>query len=417
MMESFSVENFVEKPTLAVVHTLKKAQLLALVQHYKLECGTMKKSKVKELVVDHLIEEELVSDEELEASNSVISENAVELKRLEIADRKKERESQLRLKELEIHEKELSVQLKLKELETSSPPQPAEPPQFDGSKQIRFVPLFQEKEVDKYFLHFEKIATSLEWPRDVWTLLLQSVLTGKAHEIYSALSVEQSSRYDAVKSAILKAYEFVPEAYRQQFCSSQRQNSQTFTEFAREKEAQFDRWCTAKEVAHDFDKLRQLILLEEFKGCLPPQLKTYLDERKVENLHQAAVMVDDYSLTHKNTFVKEDKNLATPKGSHSNGLPPTITGHGSGRSLQSSDSHLPGGRHRPNVPTCYYCQRKGHVMSECWEYEKKKAKANALVTVPKDEGGAMPCGGESNPFISNGFISAGEGRDKYQFVY
>lgn len=59
--------------------------------------------------------------------------------------------------------------------------------QFDISKQIRFVPPFQEKEVDKYFLHFEKVATSLEWPKDVWTLLLQSVLVGKACEVYSSM--------------------------------------------------------------------------------------------------------------------------------------------------------------------------------------------------------------------------------------
>ena len=102
----------------------------------------------------------------------------------------------------------------------------------------------------------------------------------------------------------MKAYELVPEAYRQQFRSSQRHNSQTFTEFASEKEAQFDRWYTATEVTHDFEKLTQLILLEEFKGCLPAQVKTYLDEKKVENLCQAAVLVDDYLLTHKSTFVK-----------------------------------------------------------------------------------------------------------------
>ena len=117
-----------------------------------------------------------------------------------------------------------------------------------------------------------------------------------------------------MKNTILKAYELVPEAYRQQFRSSQKQNSQTFTDFSREKEAQLDRWCTAKEVGRDFDKLCQLILLEEFKGSLPPQVKTYLDERKVENLHQAAIMVDDYSLTHKSTFVKEDKNSVVSKG-------------------------------------------------------------------------------------------------------
>lgn len=98
----------------------------------------------------------------------------------------------------------------------------------------------------------------------------------------------------------------MPEAYRQQFHSSRKQDTQTFTEFAREKEVQFDCWCSAKEVAHNFDKLRQLILLEEFKSCLLPHLKTYLDEWKVDNLHQAAVLADDYSLTHKGTFTKSE---------------------------------------------------------------------------------------------------------------
>ena len=78
---------------------------------------------------------------------------------------------------------------------------------FNMSKHIRFVPAFQDTEVDKYFLHFEKIASSLEWPKEeVWTLLLQSVLLGKAREVYSALSMDQSSDYDVVKGAILKAY-------------------------------------------------------------------------------------------------------------------------------------------------------------------------------------------------------------------
>ena len=67
---------------------------------------------------------------------------------------------------------------------------------FDASKHIQFVPQFQEKEVNKFFLHFEKVATSLAWPKEVWMMLLQSVLTGKAREVYSALSVEQSAQYD-----------------------------------------------------------------------------------------------------------------------------------------------------------------------------------------------------------------------------
>ena len=58
---------------------------------------------------------------------------------------------------------------------------------FDVTKHIRLVPPFQEKEVDKYFLHFEKVAENLNRPKEHWTLLLQSVLIGKVREIYTQL--------------------------------------------------------------------------------------------------------------------------------------------------------------------------------------------------------------------------------------
>ncbi len=44
---------------------------------------------------------------------------------------------------------------------------------------------------------------------------LQSVFTGKAQEAYSSLSVEDAMDYLTVKNAVLRAYELVPEAYRQ----------------------------------------------------------------------------------------------------------------------------------------------------------------------------------------------------------
>ena len=97
---------------------------------------------------------------------------------------------------------------------------------FDMSKHIRFVPPFQVSEVDKYFLHFEKVASGLEWPKEVWTLLLQSTLISKAHEVYSAVSVNQSSDYEVIKGAILKAY-------HQGCCKGEQQ---TYVEFARFKE-------------------------------------------------------------------------------------------------------------------------------------------------------------------------------------
>lgn len=142
---------------------------------------------------------------------------------------------------------------------------------FDVSKHIALVPPFRETEVDSYFCAFERIAAALQWPRDVWSLLLQCKLVGKAQEVCATLSIDQSLNYEIVKTTVLRAYELVPEAYRQRFRQCQRAANQTFVEFARKKSALFDKWCQASKVLQ-FDQLRELVLLEEFKNCLPDKM-------------------------------------------------------------------------------------------------------------------------------------------------
>ncbi|KAL5008571.1 hypothetical protein ScPMuIL_014152, partial [Solemya velum] len=84
------------------------------------------------------------------------------------------------------------------------------------------------------------------------------------------------SNYQVVKKAILKAYELVPGAYRQKFRNSRKRDEQTHVEFAREKEQLFNRWCDSKEIDEDFGKLRQLLLIEEFKRFMYQlQIKQY----------------------------------------------------------------------------------------------------------------------------------------------
>lgn len=91
--------------------------------------------------------------------------------------------------------------------------------------------------------------------------------------------------------------------YCQKFRNCKKQDSQTYVEFSREKEGLFDHWCTAKEVDNEYNKLRQLMLIEEFKKYLHSDVKMYLDEQKADGLHQAAVLTDDYSLIHKQPFL------------------------------------------------------------------------------------------------------------------
>ena len=264
-------------------------------------------------------------------------------------------------------------------------------PNFDVARNIRLVPRFNEREVEKYFLHFEKIAESMKWPKDVWSLMLQSVLTGKAQETYSSLSVEQCSKYDIVKNAVLKCYELVPEAYRQKFRNSKKIPHQTFVEFAKYKEQLFDRWCLAMHIDNDFGKLRQLLLLEEFKRSVSPEIRTYLNEKDITELCHASVAADDYTLTHKSSY---GKNLLETRGARHDQLSGTGSNHvGEQPKYNSIGIHEhnsvrnPNGNNAKNYqvpvkkpfdesqkyygPKCTYCHKRGHTISKCWKLQQE----------------------------------------------
>ena len=228
---------------------------------------------------------------------------------LEYEERKEEkimqREERMQREQIEkeerMHREKLDYELqKLKLEKVQENPVPSHvKSELDAAKNIRLVPKCQEKSVYKYFPQFEKIAANLKWPCEFWPTLLQSVLIGKAAEVYLALSLAESSDYDKVKDTILKAYQLVPEAYRQRFRKYKKFENQTYVEFAREKEDFFYKWFRSKKIPDSFDNLRQLILIEEFKECVHQDLRSHLEDKNVKTLEEAAVLSDTYTLTHK----------------------------------------------------------------------------------------------------------------------
>ena len=263
---SFDLDKFTVEPSVELLNLGKKTDLLNLAKHYKLSeiKSSMRKHEIKNILVQYFVDEEIFNENALSLIidiQSVSSSKELELKfqirQLEIQEREKEREWEERerkrkgkrkgerRKRMERErerererEKESEFQLRMREIEiqerANQPKQKIEY-NFDVTKHIRLVPPFQEKEVDKYFLHFEKVAENLNWPKEHWTFHLQSVLIGKAREIYTQLGVEQSHHYETVKELILKGYELVPEAYRQKFRNCKKDSNQTQVEFARKK--------------------------------------------------------------------------------------------------------------------------------------------------------------------------------------
>ena len=450
---SFRLSDFTASPSQELLDLAKKSDLLDIAEHYGLPNvkKTMLKHEIKNILIQFFVDMEmfdssatsqiLVTQTDLQLRELEIKRQVeMERLRLEHEDRiraeKVEREERIRLEtveqeermhrekleheklrlemeererekererqeRIEIEKEKLDFQLKMKELELQEKTKPKILPldtskTFDVTKHIRLVPPFQEKEVDKYFLHFEKVAENLKWPKEHWTLLLQNVVIGKAREIYTQLSLEQSSDYDKVKELILKAYELIPEAYRQKFRDCRKKHDQTNVEFARTKEQLFDRWRSSKKVGSDHAKLRQLMLVEEFKRCINSDVKAFLDEKEVETLDLAARLADDYSLTHKASFVnkpfprkpfnpqskftpqsrpfspqsKPYSPQSGPKFNPSN--PSDNSSHSFTPKPKFSDENK--GQSPLSQPICNYCKQSGHIISVCVALKRKREK-------------------------------------------
>lgn len=172
---------------------------------------------------------------------------------------------------------------------------------FNVVANLRLMPLFNEEDVDTFFVLFERAADKQKCSETEHTLMLQCVLTSKAQRVYSALSRADSQNYEKVKSVVLKAYEMVPEAYHQKFRGLQKRFTQTHVKLVRELELCFTRWCTASAV-ESFEDLVNLLVLEQFKNMLPSQTAIYIAERKVSNVAEAAVLADEYEFIHKSCF-------------------------------------------------------------------------------------------------------------------
>ena len=396
-----------ETRSLEPLKKLKKENLIKVAAHYGITPAIgATKSHILNLIKDHCVENDII--DEVEEKPTAETAEIVRLKldfereerrlareaekalqdaqlaaqreQAQRAEAEAQKARELRLAELkearELRELELKAEaekeaaareheLKMATLGIHTPKDKSSV--FDPARNIRLVPPFQEKEVDKYFAHFEKVADSLNWPKESWVLLLQSVLVGKAQEIYGSLSVEQSSNYEHVKEAILKAYELVPEAYRQKFRNYLKYDSKTHVEFAREKENLFNRWCHSKEIGQDFKKLKQMVLLEEFKDKVRPDIRSHLDEQKVEELEKAAIMADDYALTHK---MSSKSGNPQQKRYHGSGNRENISRNMDDRKRQGKSTENVGlvSKVEPLKPiSCGHCGKPGHIITNCWK--------------------------------------------------
>ena len=113
-------------------------------------------------------------------------------------------------------------------------------------------------------------------------------------------------------------------------------------------------------IENNYEKLRQLLLIEEFKNCVPSEVITYLDEKKADTLSQAAMLADDHVLTHENSFNHKPGGLSQKSENCV-----SCSFKGTPRNVSQNPCNGNGIVSFPTGPECYHCRKKGHVMADC----------------------------------------------------
>ena len=385
------IENFLKEPSMEKLERLRKSEIIKIGEKLELNVqNSMRKHELVKEIARHMVDENVFEEavlEELPTEMIRMTPEEIELEKIKI-----QAQMELQRNKIELEKIEIQQETRLREVDLAIKGRKESHDSFEVTKQARLVPKFEEANVDEYFAHFERTALNLGWPKECWSMLLQTVLTGKAQRAYATLPTEKSADYDLVKAAVLKSFELVPEAYRQKFRTQRKTENQSYVEFLREKENALDKWCDSKRIDGDAEKLRQLILAEEFLNCVPEEVRVHLNERKTDVTYEMAALADEYILTHRKT---KEKPYTGSKVKFKAELRPKEENR---RTFQSSSRTV----------VCFKCGKAGHIAIRC--QLGKGPERNQ--TQPRKPQGAVttPRGNQSyRPWTKKGMIKGPHG--------
>ena len=346
------IENFLKEPSMEKLERLRKSEIIKIGEKLELNVqNSMRKHELVREIARHMVDENVFEEavlEELPTEKIRMTPEEIELEKIKI-----QAQMELQRKKMELEKIKIQQETRLREVDLAIKGRKESHDSFEVTKQARLVPKFEEANVDGYFAHFERTALNLGWPKECWSMLLQTVLTGKAQRAYATLPTENCADYELVKAAVLKSFELVPEAYRQKFRTQRKTENQSYVEFLREKENALDKWCDSKRIDGDAEKLRQLILAEEFLNCVPEEVRVHLSERKTDVTYEMAALADEYILAHRKT--KEKPYTGSRVKFKAELSPEGRPKEGNRRTFQSSSRTV----------VCYKCGKAGHIAIRC----------------------------------------------------
>ena len=112
----------------------------------------------------------------------------------------------------------------------------------------------------------------------------------------------------------------------------------------------------SKRIDEDVEKLRQLILAEEFLNCVPEEIRVHLSERKTDLSYEMATLADEYTLTHWKTKERIYTGSQGSKMKIKAEFSPEEKPKEKNRRTFQRDNR---------IVVCYKCGKAGHIAIRC----------------------------------------------------
>ena len=213
------------------------------------------------------------------------------------------------------------------------------------------LPQFTDGEdISAYLVRFERIAQLLNINEDRFALLLGTLLTGKALNIYASLSSDITDDYQSLKEALLTGFRKTPEGFRTEFRSMRLKSGETYAQFAVQLGRIFDFWIESCQLDKTYENLRNFVLVDQFIASIPNDLKIHIKEHNERDLQRIITLADNWAGAH-GAYAKDSKYSgqfrkfnSKPNSQHAN---------------PKSDSNV------INKPKCYACGSEGHIKRNC----------------------------------------------------
>ena len=239
-------------------------------------------------------------------------------------------------------------------------------------------------DLDAYIERFERFATTHKWEKTSWASSLSALLTGKALEVYSRLSVAEASNFDQLKQALLARYELTAEGFRKKLRESVPEEMESPMQYITRLQSYLTRWVELSKTDKTYDGLVEAVLMEQFIASCNVELATFLRERDCKKLTDLAQASENFLHAHgkqmKDYSKKSNSRKEVPRPAVK---PYCVLCKRFGHDIR--DCRNKNDRDRGKGQRCFYCEQSGHGFATCRKLKEDRQRGTLKVAAAIDK--------------------------------